>query len=176
MSIRAITLAVTTLLAAGAAQAGQAVVSTGAALRAGPDPLYEAVTRVPAGLRVEALEGTIGWTMVRLPSGARGWLRNGQLMSPDAWRAAQPKAKPKPKVVAAPPAAPAIQEIKRYPSVVWPETGPLNLRSGPGKAHPVIRPMEQGDWVAVTARSGNWVKVEHESGAEGWAYAAYLTR
>jgi N-acetylmuramoyl-L-alanine amidase len=176
MRIRAIILTMAALLVAGAAQAGQAVVAAGAALRAGPDPLYEAVRRVPAGTRVETVEGAIGWTMVRLPGGGLGWLRNHQLMSPGAWNAAQARARAKPKVVAAAPRPPAIEEIKRYPSVVWPESGRLNLRAGPGKAHPVLRPMEQGDWVAVMARAGDWVKVEHESGAEGWAHAAYLTR
>jgi len=152
-----------------AAMAGQAVLTAGAALRSGPDPLYEAVTSAGAGTLVDAIEGTVGWTLVRLPNGAKGWVQDGYLASPGTVVAT---AAPEPATVPASEAEP----VTPFTSVVWPNSGRLNLRTGPGTTYDVVQPMNRGDWVSVTAEAGAWVKVVHESGQTGWTYRDYLTR
>lgn len=176
-----------TLLGAGGAMAGSAVLDgpgNGASLRAGPDPLYEAVFSAADGTRVETLEATLSWTLVRLPNGATGWVPNAHLVAPGAWQP-EPEADGEdaatdvaatPDMAAPEIAVPEIKEVKRYTSVVWPEAGRLNLRAGPGEDFEVVSSMERGDWVAVMALAGPWVKVEHESGVTGWAHGDFLTR
>ncbi len=55
-----------------------------------------------------------------------------------------------------------------------PSHGALNLRSGPGTAHPILMQMYNDDWVDVLASSGNWREVRHQSGVVGWAHGRYL--
>lgn len=149
-----------------AALAGQAVLTGSAALRSGPDPLYEALATGSAGTVVETVEGTVGWTLVRLPGGPKGWVRDTLLASPGTVLAGG--AKPAPD-------APSTAALP-FTSVVWPGSGRLNLRAGPGTAHDVVMTMERGDWVRVTEETGAWVRVEHQSGATGWTYRKYLSR
>ncbi len=182
----AVSMAAAMLCGAAGAQAGSAVLDGpggAAGLRAGPDPLYEAVASAPSGTRVETLEATLGWTLVRLPNGARGWVPNGQLVAPGAYQSdpdEDPGAETGQEIADTPPVPkpdqPEVTEVTRYTSVVWPEAGRLNLRAGPGETFEVIRMMERGDWVAVLALAGDWAKVEHESGATGWTHSDFLTR
>ena len=142
------------------------VVGAATALRAGPDRLYEVERRLGSGTRVDLLEISGGWGLVRLRDGMSGWVVAGQLVRPVAYRAVATVAdKP-------------LETLKErdYSSVVWPNTGRLNLRAGPGTAHSVVRAMDKGDWVKVVAQSGNWLRLQHISGDEGWAHKAYLTR
>lgn len=55
-----------------------------------------------------------------------------------------------------------------------PGDGFLNLRTGPGSSFDVIRKMYHGNRVETLEKSGNWVRVRHESGAVGWTFAKYL--
>ncbi|WP_425052930.1 SH3 domain-containing protein [Psychromarinibacter sp. S121] len=194
-----------------AVQGGQATLGGAAGLRAGPDMLYEVVATAPAGTRVQTMDGAVtyarggsviatiehvsGWTLVRLPSGAKGWVQNALLGAPVALPvepavavvptpAPQPVPVPRPTTdplvtavapVSAPP-APTGPSAARYTSVVWPSEGKLDLRSGPGDDFAVLRGMERGDWVAVIEKDGPWVMVEHESGVTGWTLSAELTR
>ncbi|MAQ85262.1 MAG: hypothetical protein CMH12_18725 [Maritimibacter sp.] len=185
------------------AQAGQAMLGGATGLRAGPDMLYGVVATAPAGTRVQTIDGSVtfarsgshiatiehvsGWTLVRLPSGAKGWVRNAALAAPLAAPVAaiaEPAPIPRPASeavvtavapVAAPPAA-TSDSAARYTSVVWPDLGKLDLHSGPGEDFAVLRGMDRGDWVAVIEKSGPWVMVEHESGVTGWTLSAGLTR
>ncbi|MDJ0824737.1 MAG: SH3 domain-containing protein [Rhodobacter sp.] len=148
------------LLIGGPAAAERIVLGAPAALRAGPDPLYRAEAVLAPGTVVETAERSGGWVEVRLTGGQMGWVTARALTAPAPVRPVALK----PKI--APP----------YATVVWPSSGALNLRRGPGTGYAVVRPMQRGDWVEVQEYAGNWVRLRHPSGDEGWAYRAYLTR
>lgn len=57
-----------------------------------------------------------------------------------------------------------------------PGDGFLNLRTGPGTRYAIIRQMDHGSRVETLEWSGKWVRVRHQSGAVGWAYAEHLRR
>ncbi len=50
----------------------------------------------------------------------------------------------------------------------------LNLRSGPGKEHPVVTQLGLHEYVEVTGRSGNWVKVNLVDGPGGFLFSELL--
>ncbi|MDJ0630440.1 MAG: SH3 domain-containing protein [Rhodobacter sp.] len=165
-------LVVAALALAGPAMAEPMVVGGSSALRAGPDPLYLAETTLPHGARVDVIERSAGWAMVRVQSGGVGWIKASALVAPGQYRTARAdSAKPREWVARA---APMVDVP--HTSVVWPSSGNLNLRSGPGTVYDVVRPMQRGDWVEVQDYAGAWVRLRHPSGDEGWAYRAYLTR
>ena len=56
-----------------------------------------------------------------------------------------------------------------------PGDGYLNLRTGPGSGFAIIGPMPHGSIVEVLENAGGWVRVQHESGAVGWAFQKYLS-
>ncbi|MEM6322763.1 MAG: SH3 domain-containing protein [Pseudomonadota bacterium] len=165
-----------------------------ATLHAGPDPLYDVIHTVSDGTSVETLDKTLTWTFVRAATGAVGWVPTAHLVAAAQFVPARLDTEIETSVLPSPrppgderqadvaPAAPdpdqpfEIEELEAYSSVVWPEDGRLNLRAGPGLSFDVLALMERGDWVSVSARAGPWVKVEHESGAKGWAYSEFLTQ
>ena len=55
-----------------------------------------------------------------------------------------------------------------------PGDGFLNLRTGPGGQYNIIMPMQHGTIVETLEAKGNWVRVRHESGNEGWAFRKYM--
>lgn len=57
-----------------------------------------------------------------------------------------------------------------------PGDGFLNLRTGPGSQFDIIRKMFHGSAVETLEFANGWVRVRHESGAVGWAFAKYLVR
>ena len=57
-----------------------------------------------------------------------------------------------------------------------PGDGFLNLRTGPGSQYNIIRKMYHGSAVETLEYANGWVRVRHESGAVGWAFAKYLVR
>jgi uncharacterized protein YgiM (DUF1202 family) len=160
-------LAAGSLLLATGAVAGNPVIDSPRSgyvnLRAGPATTYFVERAISNGTHVQLLARSGDWAMIQLNNGGEGWILAKYLVR-------QRKPAPKPGVAAAP-AMPMP-----YTSVVWPENGNLNLRSGPGTQHPVLQAMHAGSWVEVTESAGIWVRVRHESGAEGWAYRKYLTR
>lgn len=52
----------------------------------------------------------------------------------------------------------------------------LNLRTGPGTQFSVIGRMPNGSFVTFLEISGDWARVRHDSGHEGWAWYPYLIR
>ncbi|MDF0600744.1 SH3 domain-containing protein [Psychromarinibacter sp. C21-152] len=57
-----------------------------------------------------------------------------------------------------------------------PNDGFLNLRTGPGNGYQIIMQMPHSSLLETLERSGNWLRVRHESGYEGWAYRKYMVR
>ena len=57
-----------------------------------------------------------------------------------------------------------------------PGDGFLNLRTGPGGGFAIVMQMPHGSALNTLERSGNWARVEHESGAMGWAHTRYMVR
>lgn len=151
---------------ASAAAAEKRVVSGALTLMDGPGTIYRSVQSMASGTRVELLETYEGYGLIRLPSGVVGWAVARRLVRPGAH--AKPAAAP---VVAAKPV-----DVKEYTTVVWPSSGNLNLRAGPGTNHPVTLSMPRGDIVAVFQKSGNWVHVRCITGEVGWTHTAYLSK
>lgn len=50
----------------------------------------------------------------------------------------------------------------------------LNLRAGPGTGHRIIMAMRNGTTATLLEQQGDWARIRHESGQEGWAYYHYL--
>lgn len=51
----------------------------------------------------------------------------------------------------------------------------LNIRSGPGKNHPVVDTAPLGNSVTVISQSGNWSQIETEDGVKGYASSKFLS-
>jgi len=47
----------------------------------------------------------------------------------------------------------------------------LNVRSGPGTEHEVVTQAQYGDLLRTLEKSGEWVRVERETGETGWVSA-----
>lgn len=175
----------------GAVQAEPRIVQAGGGvLNLQAEPHWWAASQglVRSGARVEVVERQSGWAWV-IHGGRSGWIEAKHLGGARARPAADAATPDKPAratpvlasltPVARPaadaePAPPVEEPVKKYLSVVYPESGTLNLRKGPGIGFEVIAPMERGSWVQVVAHAGNWAKLRHESGAEGWAARKYL--
>ena len=118
-------------------------------LRTGPGSSFQIVRRMGHGSLVDILETKGKWSRVRHQvSGAEGWAFRKFLVREET--------------------GPAFKRV-------WsPGDGYLNLRSGPGSDFAILRRMFNDEYVEIVERRGNWVRVYHQSGAEGWAYSKYL--
>ena len=119
-------------------------------LRTGPGGQYGIIMEMDHGTLVDTLEVVGKWARVQHESGAQGWAFRKYLHRVDAG------------------------PVRLY--VADPKDGWLNLRSGPGTGFAVVGRMDNGTWVDVYEKSGNWVRVHHQYGAEGWAFLPYMTR
>lgn len=119
-------------------------------MRNGPGTQFDIVRRLSPGDRV-AVEETQGvWYAVRLPDGQRGWVSGDFLERGDA--------------------AAGLLFVSRN------DEGYLNLRDGPSTETEVLRRMYPGDRLQELERRGRWIRVRHVSGAEGWAFGAFVSR
>lgn len=117
-------------------------------LRTGPGGDYAIIMQMDHGSYLDTLETAGNWVRVRHESGATGWAYRKHMRNLPA------------------------QSNER--SVYSPGDGFLNLRTGPGSSFAIVRRMYHGDSVYLGERKGNWVFVQHASGAKGWAYSKYL--
>jgi uncharacterized protein YgiM (DUF1202 family) len=138
-------------LAAGAASAETRVVDTprdgSLNLRTGPGTDFAIIVRMDHGDRVAVLERQGSWARVRHEDGFNGWASLNFLRP-----------------------AGAAGTLAVVPT----NDGALNLRTGPGTEFDVIRRLSTGERVRVLETVGNWHRVRHPSGDEGWASARYL--
>jgi uncharacterized protein YgiM (DUF1202 family) len=138
---------------AGAARAERLVVNSPGDgflnLRTGPGSDFDIIRRMTHGTTVETLERAGNWVRVRHQSGAVGWAYAAYLARPAA-------------------------SNRRY--IYSPGDGFLNLRTGPGTQFDILRRMYNGEAVTIHERAGSWVRVQHESGAVGWASEKFLRR
>lgn len=119
-------------------------------LRTGPGGNFAIIMEMNHGTALNTLEFSGNWARVEHESGAVGWAFRKYMVRP------------------------ASGPAKLY--VYSPGDGFLNLRTGPGSGFAIITRMYNGEWVEILERSGNWVRVYHEYGDEGWAYSKYLRR
>lgn len=119
-------------------------------MRNGPGTQFDVVRRLSPGNRVDVEETQGVWYAVRLPDGARGWV------SGDFLERGEPTS--------------GVLFVARG------SAGYLNLRAGPGTDTAVLRRMYPGDRLQELERRGRWIRVRHVSGAEGWAFDAYVSR
>ena len=79
-------------------------------------------------------------------------------------------------MVVAPPAEVAVQppppQIYGSVSVI---TSRLNVRSGPGRRHPVVYELPQGTVLTVYGASGGWYYVQLPNGQYGWVMERFTT-
>ncbi len=119
-------------------------------LRTGPGGGLAIIMEMEHGTAVKTLEYSGNWARVEHESGNVGWAHRKYMVKP------------------------AAGPVRYY--VYSANDGFLNLRTGPGTNFAIIRPMYNGSWVEILEQAGNWVRVYHESGDEGWAYRTYLRR
>ena len=120
-------------------------------LRTGPGSQYDIILPLRHGSLVEVLETKGSWSRVRHEaSGNVGWAFRKYMVAFDG-------------------AAPV-----RF--VYSPNDGYLNLRTGPGSGFAIVRRMFNGEAVEILERKGGWVRVSHQSGAQGWAFEKYLRK
>ncbi len=117
-------------------------------LRTGPGSGYAIIMEMDHGSYVDTYERAGNWVRVRHESGAQGW----------AYRKHMRK----------------LVSNTNQRTVNSPGDGYLNLRTGPGSNFAIIRQMYHGQQVWILERRGSWVRVQHSSGAKGWAYSKYL--
>ena len=53
--------------------------------------------------------------------------------------------------------------------------GNLNVRSNASTVSAVVASLKKGSYITLTAKSGNWWKVEYENGKYGYCHADYIT-
>ena len=119
-------------------------------LRTGPGGSFAVIMEMDHGTAVNTLEYSGNWARVEHESGAVGWAHRKYMV-------------------------PYASGPAKY-TVYSPSDGYLNLRTGPGTSYAIITRMYNGTWVEILERSGNWVRVFHEYGDEGWAHSRYLVR
>lgn len=51
--------------------------------------------------------------------------------------------------------------------------GLLNVRSGPGRGHPVVRQVPAGSRLTVVGTAPDWIYVRLADGAQGWVMQRY---
>lgn len=117
-------------------------------LREGPSSNYPIIIEMYHGQTAEILSKSANWLEVRHQSGAVGWAY-GKTLIP-------------------------FSSAKSQLRVNSPNDGYLNLRSGPSSKHKILRQMTHGSKTTVVTRSGEWLKVRHDSGTTGWAHSKYL--
>ncbi len=128
-------------------------------LRSGPSTAYHIRARMPHGSRVTIHDHAGKWVELRHESGLTGWAHSGWLSHVRPARATAPR--------------PPLAELEtRF--VHAPRHGALNLREGPGTAHPVIMTMAHGSRVRLLGAQDDWLFVRHVSGKLGWAHGRYL--
>lgn len=151
------------LLLAGAASAAQLFVNAPndgfLNLRSGPSTGYEVLHQMRHGSQVEVLSSPGRWYRIRHESGHVGWASSSYLS-----QRAELKDRPR---------QDQIQAQRLY--VNAPGYSGLNLRDGPGTGHAVLTTMQQGSWVELLGRQGEWRLLRHESGRVGWAHSGYLS-
>lgn len=64
--------------------------------------------------------------------------------------------------------APVLADDEAQPQVEVVEPF-LELRTGPGSGYPVVRVVEQGEWIELHRRKTTWIQVRDSRGREGWA-------
>jgi len=117
-------------------------------LRTGPGGGYAIVMQMDHGSYLDTLETAGNWVRVRHESGATGWAYRKHMRMIPAY---------------------TTERIVSSPS-----DGFLNLRTGPGTSFAILREMYNGESVWILERKGGWVRVQHSSGAKGWAFEKYL--
>lgn len=118
-------------------------------LRTGPGSGFAIILPMGHGSMVEVLESSGGWRRVHHEeSGATGWAF-GKYLAP-------------------------FEGGVPMKFVYSPGDGYLNLRTGPGTGFAIVQRMYNGDSVEIVERKGAWVRVYHQSGAEGWCSEKFL--
>jgi uncharacterized protein YraI len=104
------------------------------------------------------------WVMIKLPSGAQGWVHANYVITSVPVSSLA--------VWAAPPAPTPAPSGNATVS-----TYHLNMRSGPGISYTIITVLDLGQTMTLLGRNSaaSWVRIALPSGAVGWVHANYLT-
>ena len=82
---------------------------------------------------------------------------------------------PEIQTVKTPPATTPTPEPKKIPEMVAVTASRLNLRTEGASKSRILAVLKQGDTLTVLAREGSWVKVQTDSGKQGWVSERYIT-
>jgi uncharacterized protein (TIGR02594 family) len=144
-------------------------------LRAGPDKEQPLVGQLPSGTVVDPLEvsGDGGWTRVRSPGGAEGWVSSKHVTKHEPPAPATPTASATPTAPEAPATPVAAASTKLRVTATT-----LNLRAGPDKEQPLVKQLPNGmvvDRLEVSG-DGEWTRVRSPGGFEGWVSSRYVAK
>ncbi|MGJ8616943.1 MAG: SH3 domain-containing protein [Sulfitobacter sp.] len=118
-------------------------------VRSGPGTTYDILRRVYPGDQVESIEQKGRWVRIGLQGGGTGWISGNFLKRIDNFSGG-------------------------IRTVVQTSDGYLNLRSGPGTSHGILRRIYPGDQVLVLSVQGNWLRVRTQTDSVGWVYGKYV--
>lgn len=97
------------------------------------------------------VQGAFGdWYHVQTPDGVSGWVYGGST-------------------------APAQLPAKDGQTLYSVTQSPLNLFQGAGTGFPVVAAAQQNDYFSVVGADGAWLKIQLNSGVQGWVPAAAVT-
>ncbi|RMG06671.1 MAG: hypothetical protein D6731_25205 [Planctomycetota bacterium] len=125
-------------------------------VRSGPSTGYRVLGTLPRGALVVPLASRGAWRRLSF-RGRTAWVHGSYLAAEGA--------------SAPPPPQPSPGNSEEYEVTA----SALNVRRGPGTAHPVLGQVHRGDRVQSVARSGAWHSVV-APGISGWVHGSYLRR
>jgi CRP-like cAMP-binding protein/uncharacterized protein YgiM (DUF1202 family) len=184
---------VTSLTATPSVPTRARVTGDGLQVRVGPGTAYEVRASLAEGDEVNVLgRDEMGdWVKISLDSGDEGWVAaefvdvEGNLKAvpvvtpePVATPTTEPTptAEPSPTVPPEATAAPTPVPAVTVPIPALTTGGGLRMRSGPGTNYEVLLLLAEGQEVNVLGRdeAGEWLKINLDSGEEGWVTAEFI--
>ncbi len=140
-------------------------------VRSGPGTSYKKVGSLSQGASVTVLEKADGW--YKIASGSVTGYVSAQYITLDTVAAPAP-AEPVPAVPAeTAPADPAPAQPAE-PETGYVNSGPLNVRSGPGTGYKKVGSLSQGAAISVVEKLDGWYKIAGDS-VTGYVSAQYVT-
>jgi len=145
--------------------------------RSGPGTSFSAIRVLTSGTQIQVM-GAVenGFRPIRA-NGTNGWVSNefitvgsGAALPPTG----TPTATPSPTATPTPSPTPTIPLGGVIDTAVVSVTGTLNMRSGPGTNHPVIRGLLNGVEVGLLGAAQNGFRPIRYGGTDGWASEAFL--
>ena len=137
---------------------GTAYATEAVNVRTGPGTSYSVLGYLNKGEKV-TITGTVnnGWTQIKLPGGALGYVSGAYLSSYY-------------------PSGNSCPVVNNNVGTLYKvNTGALNVRRGPGTNYGIVSTLQRGDQVTCIGQSGKWFKIATSDGSDAWVSSSYLT-